>query len=216
MEGKVRIYSPELEQKDDLVRLRPRVRCVSAGAARGLGWQHRRVSAGVVTTIVAVLAFIIVVLASIRIVQPQQTYVVERLGRYRRTLEPGIHLLVPFIESVRAKVNMREQVASFPPQPAITSDNLVACIGTVLYYQVADPVRATYEIGNAVQAMEMLTITTLRNLVGSMDLEQARASRDEINVQLAGVLNEGTDAWGIKVNWTEIKAIESGSRLGCT
>jgi regulator of protease activity HflC (stomatin/prohibitin superfamily) len=216
MEGKVRIYSPELEQKDDLVRLRPRVRCVSAGAARGLGWQHRRVSAGVVTTIVAVLAFIIVVLASLRIVQPQQTYVVERLGRYRRTLEPGIHLLVPFIESVRAKVKMREQVASFPPQPAITSDNLVACIGTVLYYQVADPVRATYEIANSVQAMEMLTITTLRNLVGSMDLEQARASRDEINVQLAGVLNEGTDAWGIKVNWTEIKAIESGSRLGCT
>lgn len=158
----------------------------------------------------------IVGLTSVRAVQPQQTYVVELLGRYRRTLEPGIHLLVPFIESVRAKVNMREQVASFPPQPAITSDDLVACIGTVLYYRVVDPVRATYEIANPVLAMEMLTITTLRNLIGSMDLERARASRDEITLQLTEVLDENTPSWGIKVIRAEIKAIETGSRLGCT
>ncbi|RZU73052.1 SPFH domain/Band 7 family protein [Micromonospora kangleipakensis] len=155
-------------------------------------------------------------LASVRAVQPQQTYVVELLGRYRRTLEPGIHLLIPFIESVRAKVNMQEQVASFPPQPAITSDNLVACIGTVLYYQVVDPVRATYEIADSVQAMEMSTITALRNLMGSMNLERARASRDEITVHLTEVLDEKTPSWGIKVIRVEIKAIEAGSRLGRT
>jgi regulator of protease activity HflC (stomatin/prohibitin superfamily) len=174
------------------------------------------VSADVVAIIVVTLAFIIIVLASVRMVQPQQAYVVELLGHYRRTLEPGIHMLVPFIESVRAKVNTREQVASFPPQPAITSDNLVACISTVVYYRVENPVRATYEIGNPVQAMEMLTITTLRNLVGSMDLEGVRASRDEINLRLWEVFHEKTGAWGIKVNWTEIKAIETGSRSGCT
>ena len=189
---------------------------VSARAARAPTWQHGHVSADVVAIIVVTLAFIIVVLASVRTVQPQQAYVVELLGHYRRTLEPGIHMLVPFIESVRAKVNMREQVASFPPQPAITSDNLVACIGIVVYYRVEDPVRVTYEITNSVQAMEMLTITTLRNLVGSMDLEVVRASRDEINLRLWEVFDEKTGAWGIKVNWTEIKAIETGSRSGCT
>jgi regulator of protease activity HflC (stomatin/prohibitin superfamily) len=125
-------------------------------------------------------------------------------------------MLVPFIESVHAKVNMREQVASFPPQPAITSDDLVACIGTVVYYRVVDPVRATYEIANSLQAMEMLAITTLRNLVGSMDLEGARTSRDEINLRLSEVFDEKTGAWGIKVIRTEIKAIETGSRSGCT
>jgi len=173
------------------------------------------VSVGVVTIIAAFLALIIVVWAAVRTVPPQQTYVVELLGRYRRTLEPGIHLLVPFFESVHAKVNMREQVASFPPQPAITSDDLVACIDTVLYYRVVDPVRATYETANSVHAMEMLTITTLRNLIGSMDLERARVSRNEINSRLTDVLDKNAGAWGIKVIRTEIKAIETGSRLGC-
>jgi regulator of protease activity HflC (stomatin/prohibitin superfamily) len=175
---------------------------------------HRLVSAGFLA-VVAFLALIIIGLAAVRTVPPQQTYVVELLGRYRRTLEPGVHLLVPFTESVRAKVDMREQVATFPPQPAITSDNLVACIDTVLYYRVVDPVRATYEIANSVQAMEMLTITTLRDLTSSMDLERARASRDEINLRLTDVLDKNTGAWGIKVIRAEIKAIEIGSRLGC-
>ena len=149
-------------------------------------------------------------------VQPQQAYVVELLGHYRRTLEPGIHMLVPFIESVRAKVNMREQVAHFPPQPAITSDNQVACIATVVYYRVVDPVRATYEITDFVRAIEMVTITTLRNLMGAMDLEEARAGRDEITLRLTEMFDEKTAAWGIKVILTEIKAIETGSRSGCS
>jgi regulator of protease activity HflC (stomatin/prohibitin superfamily) len=173
------------------------------------------VPSNVVATLVAVLAFVIVALASVRTVQPQQTYVVELLGRYRRTLQPGIHLLIPFIESVHAKVNMHEQVASFPPQPAITLDNLVACIDTVLYYSVVDPVRATYEIANSVQAMDMLTITVLRNLMGSMQLEQARASRNEITSQLTEALKETTVSWGIEVIRVEIKAIGAGSRTGC-
>lgn len=118
-------------------------------------------SAGSVTAVaVAVLALIIVCLPAVRTVPPQQIYVVELLGRYRRTLEPGVHLLVPVIESVRAKVNMREQVASFPPQPAITSDNLVACMETVLYYRVEDPVRATYETADSVQTCGSLRCWT--------------------------------------------------------
>ena len=176
---------------------------------------HRLVSAGLVTVVVAVVALIVVGLAAVRTVPPQQAYVVELLGRYRRTLEPGVHLLVPFIESVHAKVNMGEQVASFPPQPAITSDDLVACIETLLCYRVVDPVRATYEIANAVQAMEMLTITSLRDLTGSMDLERVRASRNELTLRLTEVLDRNTGAWGIKVIRAEIKAIETGSRLGC-
>jgi regulator of protease activity HflC (stomatin/prohibitin superfamily) len=173
------------------------------------------VSSGAVIGLAAVVG-LVVVFASMRSVGPQQTYVVELLGRYRRTLDPGIHLLIPFIESVRAKVNMREQVARIPPQPVITLDNLVACVGTILYYRVVDPVRATYEIADAERAMEMLTITTLRDVMGEMDLERARASRHELDMRLASVLDEKTGAWGIKVIRPEIKTIETGSRLGCT
>jgi regulator of protease activity HflC (stomatin/prohibitin superfamily) len=176
---------------------------------------HRLVSSGVVAAIVAFVAVIIVALAAVRIVRPQQTYVVELFGRFRRTLEPGVHLLIPLIESVRAKVNMREQVATFPPQPAITSDNQVACIETVLYYRIVDPVRATYEIANSLQALEMLTITTLRDLTGSMALEQARVSRDEINLRLTDLLDTNTGGWGIQVIRAETTSFETGSRLGC-
>jgi regulator of protease activity HflC (stomatin/prohibitin superfamily) len=174
------------------------------------------VSPEAVTVLVAVLIAVAVVLASVRIVQPQQAYVIELLGRYRRTLDPGVRVLLPFIESVRAKVNMHEQVASFPSQPAITTDNRVACIRTVVYYRVADPVRATYEIADAERALEMLTITTLRNLAGSMDLARLRASRQEINSQLAMAVQEKTGDWGIKVLRTEITAIDTGSPLGCS
>src|SRR4051794_39704817 len=134
--------------------------------------------------------------------------VVERLGKYHRTLSPGLNLLVPIIDSVRTKVDMREQVVSFPPQPVITSDNLVVSIDTVLYFKVVDPVRATYEIANFLQAIEQLTVTTLRNVIGSMDLEKALTSRDEINRHLSVVLDETTGRWGIKVTRVEIKAIE--------
>jgi regulator of protease activity HflC (stomatin/prohibitin superfamily) len=145
---------------------------------------------------------------SVRIVPQQRMDVVERFGRYRRTLEPGFNLLVPIVDAIRSKVDMREQVVSFPPQPVITSDNLVVSIDTVLYFRVVDPVRATYEIANFLQAIEQLTVTTLRNVIGSMDLEKALTSRDEINRHLSGVLDETTGRWGIKVTRVEIKAIE--------
>ena len=166
---------------------------------------------GIILVIVAafvVLWVVITLYKSVRIVPQQRMDVVERLGKYRRTLEPGMKFLVPVIDSVRSKVDMREQVVSFPPQPVITSDNLVVSIDTVLYFRVVDPVRATYEIANFLQAIEQLTVTTLRNVIGSMDLEKALTSRDEINRHLSGVLDETTGRWGIKVTRVEIKAIE--------
>ena len=155
-----------------------------------------------------VLFVVITLFRSVRVVPQQRMDVVERLGRYHRTLSPGLNLLMPFLDAVRTKVDMREQVVSFPPQPVITSDNLVVSIDTVLYFKVVDPVRATYEIANFLQAIEQLTVTTLRNVIGSMDLERALTSRDEINRHLSGVLDETTGRWGIKVTRVEIKAIE--------
>jgi regulator of protease activity HflC (stomatin/prohibitin superfamily) len=157
---------------------------------------------------VVVLWVVITLYRSVRIVPQQRQDVVERLGRYHRTLKPGMNLLMPFVDNVRAKVDMREAVVSFPPQPVITSDNLVVSIDTVLYFRVIDSVRATYEIANALQAIEQLTVTTLRNVIGSMDLEKALTSRDEINQHLSSVLDETTGRWGIKVTRVEIKAIE--------
>src|SRR3954447_8590156 len=164
--------------------------------------------------VIGVLIFVIVVfiaitlLRSIRIVPQQRMDVVERLGRYKKTLTPGLNLLVPFVDAVRTKVDMREQVVSFPPQPVITSDNLVVSIDTVLYFKVVDPVRATYEIANFLQAIEQLTVPTVRNVSGSLDLEKALTSREEINRHLSSVLDETTGRWGIKVTRVEIKAIE--------
>jgi regulator of protease activity HflC (stomatin/prohibitin superfamily) len=157
---------------------------------------------------VAALIVIIVLLRSVRVVPQQRMDVVERLGKYQRTLKPGLNILVPFVDAVRTKVDMREQVVSFPPQPVITSDNLVVSIDTVLYFKVVDPVRATYEIANFLQAIEQLTVTTLRNVIGSLDLEKALTSREEINRHLSSVLDETTGRWGIKVTRVEIKAIE--------
>jgi regulator of protease activity HflC (stomatin/prohibitin superfamily) len=160
--------------------------------------------------VVAAVALIVVVTLAraVRVVPQQRMDVVERLGRYHRTLTPGLNVLVPFIDSVRAKVDMREQVVSFPPQPVITSDNLVVSIDSVLYFKVIEPVRATYEIANFLQAIEQLTVTTLRNVIGSLDLEKTLTSREEINRHLSGVLDETTGRWGIKVTRVEIKAIE--------
>ncbi|BFU45837.1 SPFH domain-containing protein [Krasilnikovia sp. MM14-A1004] len=162
---------------------------------------------GLLVMVIALFA-VITLIRSVRIVPQQRMDVVERLGRYKRTLAPGLNLLVPFIDAVRTKVDMREQVVSFPPQPVITSDNLVVSIDTVLYFKVVDPVRATYEISNFLQAIEQLTVTTLRNVIGSLDLERALTSREEINKHLSGVLDETTGRWGIKVTRVEIKAIE--------
>jgi regulator of protease activity HflC (stomatin/prohibitin superfamily) len=154
------------------------------------------------------LFLLVAIMRSVRVVPQQRMYVVERLGKYQRTLTPGLNFLVPFVDAVRSKVDMREQVVSFPPQPVITSDNLVVSIDTVLYFRVTDPVKATYEIANFLQAIEQLTVTTLRNVIGSLDLERALTSREEINRHLSTVLDETTGRWGVKVTRVEIKAIE--------
>src|SRR5438874_133293 len=183
----------------------------AAAAALGLPVWIQLVALGAVSAAALSgvrLFLLITLLRSVRVVPQQRMDVVERLGRYHRTLSPGLNLLIPFVDAVRTKVDMREQVVSFPPQPVITSDNLVVSIDTVLYFKVVDPVRATYEIANFLQAIEQLTVTTLRNVIGSMDLERALTSRDEINRHLSGVLDETTGRWGIKVTRVEIKAIE--------
>jgi len=145
---------------------------------------------------------------SIRIVPQAQAFLVQRLGRYSRTLDAGLHLLIPFVDKVRAGVDLREQVVSFAPQSVITSDNLVVEIDTVIYFQVTSPKEAVYEIANYITGVEQLTVTTLRNVVGTMDLEQTLTSRDQINGQLRGVLDEATGKWGIRVNRVELKTIE--------
>ncbi|MDT4927280.1 MAG: hypothetical protein QOF92_147 [Pseudonocardiales bacterium] len=160
--------------------------------------------------IVAVTAAVVLVALSraIRIVPQARAYPVERLGSYDRTLSAGFNTLLPGIDRVRARVDLREQVVSFEPQPVITEDNLVVHIDTVLYFQVTDPRAATYEIANYLQAIEQLTVTTLRNVIGGLDLERTLTSREEINGQLRGVLDEATGKWGIRVNRVELKAID--------
>ncbi|MGC3993786.1 MAG: stomatin-like protein [Propionicimonas sp.] len=154
------------------------------------------------------LVVVTVILRAVRVVRQQQVGVVERLGKFRRTLEPGPHLLVPVIDAVRYTMDMREAVVPFPPQGVITEDNLMVNIDSVIYYQVVDPVRAAYEAQNYIQAIEQLTMTTLRNIIGGLDLEQTLTSREEINQKLRAVLDEATGKWGIKVNRVELRSIE--------
>jgi regulator of protease activity HflC (stomatin/prohibitin superfamily) len=169
-------------------------------------------STGTITLIVLVVivvVFVIVVLSkAIRIIPQARAGVVERLGKYHKTLMPGLNILVPFVDRLRPLLDMREQVVSFPPQPVITEDNLVVSIDTVVYFQVTDARAATYEIANYLGAVEQLTTTTLRNVVGGLNLEQALTSRDNINGQLRIVLDEATGKWGIRVGRVELKAIE--------
>ncbi len=164
----------------------------------------------VVWIVIAIVAVIVLVTLArtIRIVPQARAGVVERLGRYSRTLTPGLALVVPFIDRVRPLLDLREQVVSFQPQPVITEDNLVVNIDTVIYYQLTDAKSATYEIANYIQGIEQLTVTTLRNVIGAMTLEKTLTSRDEINGQLRGVLDEATGKWGIRVNRVELKAID--------
>jgi regulator of protease activity HflC (stomatin/prohibitin superfamily) len=155
------------------------------------------------------LLFVIVLLAkTVRIVPQARAAIVERFGKYKGTLPAGLNIVVPFVDKVRYLIDLREQVVSFPPQPVITEDNLVVSIDTVIYFQVTDPVAATYEIANYIQAVEQLTMTTLRNIVGGMDLEETLTSRDAINSRLRGVLDEATGKWGIRVNRVELKGID--------
>jgi regulator of protease activity HflC (stomatin/prohibitin superfamily) len=157
--------------------------------------------------LVALFVFV-TLLRSVRIVPQARAGIVERLGRYQRTLNPGLTIVVPFVDRVLPLLDLREQVVSFPPQPVITQDNLVVSIDTVIYYQVTDAKAATYEIANYIQGIEQLTVTTLRNVIGGMDLEKTLTSREEINNALRSVLDDATGKWGIRVNRVELKAID--------
>ena len=165
-------------------------------------------TAGLIALIVLALFVFIVAAAGVRIVPQARAGIVERLGRYARTLEPGLTLIVPFIDRVKPLIDLREQVVTFPPQPVITEDNLVVGIDTVIYFTVTDPRAATYEVANPLQAIEQLTVTTLRNVIGGMTLEETLTSRDNINNQLRAVLDEATGRWGIRVNRVELKSVE--------
>src|SRR5882724_520595 len=157
--------------------------------------------------VLVVLVLVIMGRSLVR-VQQAQSYVIERLGKFHSVLNPGLNFVMPFVDSVRSKIDLRERVVSFPPQPVITEDNLTVNIDTVIFFQVTNPRDATYEISDYIQAVEQLTVTTLRNVVGGMNLEETLTSRDKINGQLRGVLDDATGRWGIRVNRVELKAID--------
>jgi regulator of protease activity HflC (stomatin/prohibitin superfamily) len=163
---------------------------------------------GLILIPVAVVIALVLFARTVRIVPQARAGVVERLGRYSRTLNPGLAVLIPVIDRLRPLIDLREQVVSFEPQPVITEDNLVVSIDTVIYYQVTDAKAAMYEIANYIQAIEQLTVTTLRNVIGGMTLERTLTSRDQVNGELRGVLDEATGKWGIRVNRVELKAVD--------
>ena len=163
---------------------------------------------GTILLVVFIALVVLVISRSIRIVPQATAGIVERFGRYHRTLNAGLNMVTPFVDRLRPLIDLREQVVSFPPQPVITRDNLVVSIDTVIYFQVTDARAATYEVANYITAVEQLTVTTLRNVVGGMELEHALTSRDQINSELRKELDEATGKWGIRVGRVELKAIE--------
>ena len=164
--------------------------------------------AGLIVLAVLVVFALFVAAKTIRIIPQANAGVVERLGRYQRTLGPGLAIVIPFVDRVRPLIDLREQVVSFPPQPVITQDNVSVQIDTVLYFTITDPRAASYEINNPLQAIEQLTVTTLRNIVGALTLEEALTSRERVNTELRVVLDERTGKWGIRVNGVELKSID--------
>src|SRR5512132_3830612 len=164
--------------------------------------------AGLIALIVIAVFVFFVAASGIKIVPQAKAGIVERLGRYAPTLDPGLALIVPFVDRLKPLIDLREQVVAFPPQPVITEDNLVVGIDTVIYFTVTDPKAATYEVANPLQAIEQLTVTTLRNVIGGLTLEETLTSRDNINSQLRVVLDEATGRWGIRVNRVELKSVE--------
>lgn len=154
-----------------------------------------------------VLFLLLIVVLNIKIVPQSKAYVVERLGAYRATWETGLHVKIPFLERVAKVVSLKEQVADFPPQPVITKDNVTMQIDTVIFFQITDPKLYTYGVERPISAIENLTATTLRNIIGEMELDHTLTSRDTINAKIRGILDEATDPWGIKVNRVELKNI---------
>jgi regulator of protease activity HflC (stomatin/prohibitin superfamily) len=164
--------------------------------------------AALIAVVVLVLFAIFLASRTIRIIPQARAGVVERLGRYSRTLTPGLTIVIPFVDRVRPLVDLREQVVTFPPQPVITEDNVSVGIDTVLYFTITDPKAATYEVANPLQAIEQLTVTTLRNIIGSLTLEETLTSRDQVNERLRIVLDERTGKWGIRINGVELKSVD--------
>ena len=160
----------------------------------------------VIVCIIAIVA-IIALITSVKIINQSTTAIVQRLGRYHRTLEAGPHMIVPFIDRVYKKISLKEQVADFDPQPVITKDNVTMQIDTVVYFQITDPKLYAYGVANPINAIANLTATTLRNLIGELELDQTLTSRDTINQQMRLILDEATDPWGIKINRVELKNI---------
>src|SRR2546430_8453176 len=162
--------------------------------------------AALIVIAVVVVFALIVAARTIRVIPQARAGVVERLGRYSRTLEPGLTIVTPFIDRVKPLVDLREQVVNFSPQSVITEDNVVVGIETVLYFTITDPRSATYEIANPLQAIEQLTVTTLRNVIGGLTLEDTPTSRESVNTQPRTVLDEATGQWGIPVNPRGVKS----------
>lgn len=162
---------------------------------------------GIIAAIIIVIIVILLVVINIRVVQQAKAYVIERLGAYKTTWNVGLHFKVPFIERVAKVVSLKEQVADFPPQPVITKDNVTMQIDTVVYFQITDPKLYTYGIEQPIVAIENLSATTLRNIIGDLELDQCLTSRDVINTKMRSILDEATDPWGIKVNRVELKNI---------
>jgi regulator of protease activity HflC (stomatin/prohibitin superfamily) len=164
--------------------------------------------AAIIVLIVIAAVVLITIAQGVRIVPQARAGIVERLGRYHRTLAPGLTLVVPYVDRVKPLLDLREQVVSFPPQPVITEDNLTIQIDTVIYFQVTDPKAAMYEIADYIAAIEQLTVTTLRNVIGGMNLEETLTSRDKVSSALRAVLDEATGKWGIRVNRVELKSVD--------
>src|SRR3954464_7304807 len=164
--------------------------------------------AGLIVLIIVGVFLIFAAARTIRIVPQAKAGIVERLGRYQRTLDAGLAIVVPFIDRLRPLIDLREQVVSFQPQPTITEDNVTVGIDTVLYFTITDPKSVSYEVANPLQAIEQLTVTTLRTIVADLTLEETLTSRDQVNTRLRLVLDERTGKWGIRINGVEIKSID--------
>ncbi|HOO96361.1 MAG TPA: SPFH domain-containing protein [Caldisericia bacterium] len=164
--------------------------------------------------VIASVAFVILVITQIvKLVQQSKVILIERLGRYSRTLQPGLHILVPFIDRIRSIVDLREQVMDFPPQSVITRDNVPTEVDTVIYFYITDPVKSIYEIKNLKEAILKLAMTTIRNIIGNIELDELLSSREQVNQRLRIVIDEATDPWGVKVNRIELKTIDPPAEI---